>query len=656
RTASDELPAADGGATALLGISDGFFAVLTPGEGAPLAFTDVHPASGGDSGDVTVLVEGSGFREGSAMTLTRSGERPIEGEEVTVGGGGSLVAARFDLRGAARGAWDLVIVGPDGARLEQRGAFVVEAGEPERASCYLVGTGTPLFDRDTPYEVVIVNEGNVDALAMCVIVLPDGTPWTIDPPPAEPVEGASTPEGEVIALQPPPIPPGQEARIRVRLRFPPRSNETGHRQIGVWSLPGPGSAPGVSPWDKFTTCLLAVGSEVLNIVDLSLPISSVCVSTAVSNAFGAVAGSGPSFAIDYFEGGGVGTSGWQVLTSAVATGVDCAVGHATGVGKVAQVANILMQGYCTFVACADVPWQQIYELLLAFAKDPNELRGPLGVKAERYLPGGSTLDYEVEFENLPEATAPAQAVRVTVDLDPSMDLTRFAFGAIHVGDRALTPPPGRSEYEGQLDLRATSSVVLEVSARLDVAARRAEWWLQAIDPGTGRPPSNPFIGFLPPDDDPPEGVGVVTFQVPLLPDTPDGARVEAQASIVFDANAPIETEVWSNTLDLAPPESSITLPRTSPPGFTLTWTSSDLGAGVADVRVEAAREGEAFTAFDLEQGEASVVFVGAPGETWSFRARARDAVGNVQDGWSPVVTTRLVDEPELPAEEGCGCD
>lgn len=65
----------------------------------------------------------------------------------------------------------------------------------------------------------------------------------------------------------------------------------------------------------------------------------------------------------------------------------------------------------------------------------------------------------------------------------------------------------------------------------------------------GRPPSDPGIGFLPPNpENGTDGQGFMTFCVRAKSATPDLARITAIARIVFDQNEPIDTPEIFNTV------------------------------------------------------------------------------------------------------------
>ena len=66
---------------------------------------------------------------------------------------------------------------------------------------------------------------------------------------------------------------------------------------------------------------------------------------------------------------------------------------------------------------------------------------------------------------------------------------------------------------------------------------------------TGRPPTDPGIGFLPPNPtNGSDGQGFMTFRVRANQNTPNLERIDAKASIVFDQNEPIVTPEIFNTV------------------------------------------------------------------------------------------------------------
>ena len=175
------------------------------------------------------------------------------------------------------------------------------------------------------------------------------------------------------------------------------------------------------------------------------------------------------------------------------------------------------------------------------AFDPNDKVGTLGVSDQKFIGGGVPLNYAVHFENLATATAPAQVVLVTDQLDAQrMDLGTFQFGPMTFGDVTLLPQRGAQTFTGGVDLRPARNLIVTIKAGLDKANGLVTWLFTSIDPDTGQLTEDPDAGFLPPNTTPPAGEGSVVFTVMPKGGLPTGTQITNQARVVFDVNAPID--------------------------------------------------------------------------------------------------------------------
>src|SRR5262249_18643195 len=90
--------------------------------------------------------------------------------------------------------------------------------------------------------------------------------------------------------------------------------------------------------------------------------------------------------------------------------------------------------------------------------DPNEIIGPAGFGAAGFLTPDETLPYTIFFENQPTASAPAQVVTVTQQLDPDLDYSTFQVGEFGLGGMVVSVPQGLPpglNYASRIDARAT---------------------------------------------------------------------------------------------------------------------------------------------------------------------------------------------------------
>jgi RHS repeat-associated protein len=173
--------------------------------------------------------------------------------------------------------------------------------------------------------------------------------------------------------------------------------------------------------------------------------------------------------------------------------------------------------------------------------DPNDLIGPAGTGFAHWVGPDQTLPYTVRFENDKQATAPAQVVRITEQLDPDLDLTTFQLGNFSFDGVVVTVPAGRTFYSERLDLRTTYGLYLDISANLDFETGIVTWVFASVDPVTGSTPRDPLTGFLPPNVTSPIGEGYVTYTIRPQSSSGIGTPISAEARIVFDTNDPIDT-------------------------------------------------------------------------------------------------------------------
>ncbi|HOC38234.1 MAG TPA: dockerin type I domain-containing protein [Thermodesulfobacteriota bacterium] len=309
---------------------------------------------------------------------------------------------------------------------------------------------------------------------------------------------------------------------------------------------------------------------------------------------------------------------------------------------------------------ADSAPTQKAELSVSVAQsiDPNAITGPEGFGDARWVNATTPFTYTIFFENKAEATAPAQTVVVTDTLDTEMfDLDTFQFGEVTTVDRNLPSNALPSKYYiGYIDLRPDQKMVVKVEAHLDEQGV-VIWTFSSLDPSTcdqdncyescGHPqcmlpldPADP-AGFLPPGAE-----GSVSFTVMAWPALADGTVIHNSAMIIFDANDPIDTNIWTNTIDTTPPESLVaSLPETiRSRQIPITWSGTDTGSGIATFDVLVSENGGPFQPWISNTVVTTATFTdGAFGSTYDFLCTAADKVGNSQNvpGALAVTTTLM---------------
>ena len=265
--------------------------------------------------------------------------------------------------------------------------------------------------------------------------------------------------------------------------------------------------------------------------------------------------------------------------------------------------------------------------------DPNDLLGPSGYGSAGFLTGAGTLGYTIEFSNEKTAQVPADNVVVTEQLSPNVDWSTFQLGTIGFGSYVVNVPPGLTSYSTRVDATATLGVYVDIDASLNLSTGLLTVAFTSLDPNTLDTPANPLVGFLPPDTNPPNGEGYINYTIQPKAGLATGTTLDAQASIVFDTNAPIATPQTVNTIDAGPPMSTVTaLPaRTTTPSFTVSWSGSDgAGPGIADYNVYVSDDGGANALWQSDTTQTSATYTGQVGHAYGFFSVATDYLGLVQ--------------------------
>jgi len=277
--------------------------------------------------------------------------------------------------------------------------------------------------------------------------------------------------------------------------------------------------------------------------------------------------------------------------------------------------------------------------VVIFPIDPSEKRGNEGYDPwatpedlrQHFVRPDERIEYTVFFENQPNATAPAQEVRIVDYLSPCLRWGSVELGEIVFGDHVVTTFAGKTSGHDVVTLKSTPYLV-DIKAQFDPYTGRLSWTLRTIDPNTGELPDDPRVGLLPPNDPNHRGEGHVTFSISAQEDLPN-AHISNRATIFFDTEAPFDVNVWLNTIDGSPPASAVLpLPMdTIPSRFEVRWSGDDgQGCGVANYDVYVATDSGAYETWLSRTTETSAFFVGLPGYSYRFYCVARDFLGNTE--------------------------
>ena len=109
-----------------------------------------------------------------------------------------------------------------------------------------------------------------------------------------------------------------------------------------------------------------------------------------------------------------------------------------------------------------------------------------------------------------------------------------------------------------------------------------------------------------------------------------GTAIGAQATVVFDTNAPLNTNTAANTIDSGRSTSSVSaLPSYETGPFTVSWSGTDDagGSGLAFYDVYVSINGAVPTVWQQQTTALSAQYTGTVGDTYAFYSVATDNVG-----------------------------
>ncbi|MCM1452689.1 MAG: dockerin type I repeat-containing protein [Clostridium sp.] len=250
-------------------------------------------------------------------------------------------------------------------------------------------------------------------------------------------------------------------------------------------------------------------------------------------------------------------------------------------GEIAGLANDI-SGLLNQCSQCPTPTQTPHPIETLTPNDPNDIRGYLSPAGTEHIGiGVKRVAYTIEFENEPEtATAPAHTIVIKDNLDPqAFDLETFAMREFSIGPKSLKFN-GESSFAKTLDLRPDVNVIAQIDFSLDANTGDAEWRITSLDPYTLNPAEAIMQGALPVNTDG-LGIGELMFDIELRPNLADATKISNKATIIFDAESPIDTPIWMNATDYELPTSRITeIYADDNMEYEISVEGSDKGAGI----------------------------------------------------------------------------
>ncbi|HVR11785.1 MAG TPA: LamG domain-containing protein, partial [Thermoanaerobaculia bacterium] len=640
-------------------------AIFRAGPSGKCISLQVSPNVGGDTGKTSVTLTGARFQSGATASLVRAGEPGIAGNPVTVGSSGTTLATTFDLAGQPRGAWDVLVTNPDGTSVTLPQGFTVQAGTAPQVWVNVVGLGLTVPGRPQTLQLFYGNSGNVDALGVPLWVAGIPPDAAVQPgfsvvPPVPLVSGvdysgipAFTNTGSQLegAFLLPAVTAGATGALQLTITVPAledyqleaRTNKPWFDDSQFDSLAGcfsgmadlfhPPNDPSAciasqlaTQRDLVTATVTVLGGGKPDLLGLSLSVLNTVNDCFISPLFCGACGA------------------WDLEACVPCLG-SLAFTWAPKIYSIYETSKECI-GFAASFSQSTLPIHAVRSL------DPNNKVGPPGFAQPGWIVGQQPLTYSVLFQNQPTASAPAQQVVITDQLDPTrLDLNTLSLGPISFAGHLLVPSPAATSFATDVDLRPAESLIARTSASLDPNSGLLTWRFISIDPATGNPPLDPEVGFLPADLNPPEGEGSVLFTVLPKAGTPTGTQVQNQAKIGFDTNVPLVTQIWLNTIDNDRPTSSVVplAPTQALASFTLQWSGTDLGSGIRDYTLYVSDNGGAFTPLIAGSADTSTTFAGQPGHSYAFYTIARDGAGNIESPkTAPDTTTQVLADSTPP--------
>lgn len=588
----------------------------------------VSPRAGGNTGRVTVRIGGADFSPVAQVMLTRDGEPSIVAVNVNSAPGGRSLTATFDLRGRPPGPWTLAVINPGADPLTLRDGFEIVDGGVSNPVVDLLGPTIVRAGREVTFFVIVQNRGLVDVE---LALLRAAVPFSEISPSAAPNQGASTGAVAERFAFISSLAPGASMSFPLPVPFPPSDCfDIG----GILETLPPPESPDFCPQlaatiERVREAIQQFNDELEDARNELQMIEEQLNMGGLPEELERQLRERKQFLIRRIQG--IVETGRQ-LDDLLAKLLALQEQHCPGQNANGLAARKGPPGFARTAAQASAGEPAIERTVCPVTSwDPNDKVGPAGSGEASYVSGTVTLPYTVFFENVATATAPAQRVAITDQLESNLDLSNLFLGTIRFGTTTVLVPAGVQSFATTVDLRPENDLLVNIEAALDPNTRIVTWSFTSIDPVTGQPPTDPLAGFLSPNVNPPEGEGSVSFTFVPKAGLPTGTEIRNKATIVFDTNPPIDTAETLNTLDNTEPSSEIAaLASTELPQFPLEWSGTDVGSGIKDYTIFVSEDGGPFTVFLRNTTDTSATFTGQAGKAYAFLSVARDQAGNVE--------------------------
>jgi len=633
----------------------------------------VEPKFGGNSGFVTLYIFGAGLKNTSVAKLKISGQTDIVADTTYITDAiGESMLARFDLKNKNTGTYDVVVETPGESTLIKTAYFTVNEGQRSNPWVSLSGRDRFLLNRWQTFNLNYGNTANVDANGTVLVYVVNDLPGL----------EVTFPDIKVV------LPKGvielgaDYTRIADSVAiFYVTDSLTGHmgQRMRVYPFYIPTIAAGSSNDVRVKVKLTGVGTLKMSAwmmdplfekIDTRMrapdPMPSevrACITLAAMRSFasgvsGFIPGAGCYNLGDKLVDKFVDPVGYLApqlkpedapntwgswLWSGVSWAgsiTQCATSFMPGLGQAVSlgigITNMMIDikdGSNTNEGC----WRKFKKKSESLKNsngvtsfDPNEIVGPHGFTSENYISSKENISYRIYFENKKTAGASALEVFVKDTLDISkFDLSTFSFNSISFAETTIRIQEYAKEFTVLVDLYPKKNIIVQVHGVLDNQKGIISWDFHSLDRVTLELTEDPDLGFLPPNNNSPEGEGNVAFSCKLKETVLHDDILANKASIVFDFNAPLTTNTYTNKIDLKVPVSTVDQlnPTQTDSVFTVSWSGNDQGSGIKNYNIFVSENDSSYILWKASTNTTSAILKGKKGHSYKFYCIVSDSVG-----------------------------
>lgn len=625
------------------------------------------PQTAGNSGAVTLTIEGGQFEAGTSVKLTRQGYPDIViADSLLENIEGTMLLTTLNLRQKDTGYYDIVVAIPNDTIITLvNGLHIVKGIEPDPWAS-IMGPSRMRTNTWKPFTVTYGNRGNVNATGVPVWIFVQGdtsieakmnfelymdSNYTFQNKIRDSIlpyiivdKLFNDPRGGVMfALFLPVIP----ANSSGTLTFSIKSSTPTDLKLYAYANPPYFRSP-IDPvfadclYNIITNAIKSAFADILGIEDCVNASHEIMASVAI--AAGGYLGGSPKFDKQNIA--------WQLAESIF----KCAASQypASKIYRVVYYIIKTMAFLNDYDPCLrsllndtrtenettttpdlvnNVP-NGVLPVQTLQSYDPNEKLGPIGAGSESYINTNTPLIYNISFENSPTlATAPANTVILIDTLDMNVyDISSFELGDIYFGDKLINVPKGRQSFKTKIDLRPNTNLIVDVAGNLDFQKGIAMWTFTSLNPVDLEINPDPDLGFLPPNISSPSGEGGVFFTISPKKSSPDGTLLLNKGYIYFDNNPPVITPTWKNVFDNGLPESNVSQMDAGSMGVVrdVYWSGTDSTSGINSYSIYYSVNGGEYKLWLKNTRANSAKFRGEIDSSYSFYSVVADSAGNVE--------------------------